>query len=266
MTENNSNSALDYSPIELPAGANAADYAVQARGEILVTLRHLMKTSANIVAYYGHSNQSFRTLLLDIDTTKSIIIFDIARDAHVNQTVINNATLICITYFESIKTQFILKNVRKTSFNKGEAFECSIPINMLKLQRRAFYRLDMEQAYPLTCSINLPNKNIVDFKVHDLSLGGVSFTVPESRFNVFTPQLGLFLKNTQVRLPGLGVIITDLIIRSLIEVEMPDGSKAQRVGCQITRLPPMMEMILQQFITSVDRERRARIVNMMDKY
>lgn len=265
MAENNFNSALDYSPIELPAGANTADYAVQARGEILVTLRHLLATSANIVAYYGHSNQSFRTLLLDLDTKKSTITLDLARDPNVNQTVANNATLICITYFENIKTQFIVKDVKRIPYGKSQAFECPIPVNMLKLQRRAFYRLDMEQAYPLICSVTLPNKSIIDFRIHDLSLGGISFTVPDNKLSVLAPQLGMVLKHVQIRLPGMGALMTDLIIRSLLDVELPDGNKAKRVGCQISRLQPAMEMALQQFITSIDRERRARLVNVMDK-
>jgi c-di-GMP-binding flagellar brake protein YcgR len=61
-------------------------------------------------------------------------------------------------------------------------------------------------------------------------------------------------------LPEIGEIVTDVQVRSIVDVTLRSGQPSRRWGCQFVNLPANMQVLLQRYIIRLERERRARMI------
>jgi len=164
-----------------------------------------------------------------------------------------------VTSLKKIRVQFILRRFEKTEFGGRPAFRCALPEEVLRLQRREFFRLVLPILRPLLCrmSISVPDAEpfLYNASVFDISAGGVGISAPPETVPFSTE---LVIPGCRVELPETGTVTGTLRVRSLFEIQLKSGARVRRAGCEFINLPGSMQTLIQRYIIRIERERKAR--------
>ena len=234
-----------------------AQYMLRARSEITFVLKSLLDHVSQITIFFNEGKDLLLTTLIAIEQDR--ILFDFGASSEINRKAQVVPKLFCVASLEKVRVQFILRGVHQITFQGRPAFAAAFPEELLRLQRREFFRLTMPITRPLKCQIPIAeaesgNNFVVDVNVVDISGGGLSIAMPEglefSRDKEFS--------NCRVELPEVGVLTCTLKIRNQFEIVLRSGGHVRRAGCQFINLPGPMLTLVQRYIIKVERERKAR--------
>jgi len=168
--------------------------------------------------------------------------------------------LIAMTQLAKVKIQFVLTNIRLAQYRGRQALLADIPDSVLRLQRREYFRLIVPIRLPVKCQIPIPQgegvppKN-VEVNVVDISAGGIGITTPPADVAF---DIDMSFEKCQIDLPGVGILVANLMVRSIFEVSSKDGTPSWRAGCEFVNLVGPMLALLQRYIIKEERERKAR--------
>jgi hypothetical protein len=144
------------------------------------------------------------------------------------------------------------------------AFSAELPGQVLRLQRREYYRLSTPLTKPVKFVARIRRADgsalIVEASLLDLSGGGICLMVTPQMAELL--QRGDILTECKMTLPDEGQLVASLYIRNKLEVATRGGSRYLRVGCQFLDLPGARMSMVQRYINRVERERKARLSGM----
>ncbi|MDP1957543.1 MAG: PilZ domain-containing protein, partial [Rhodocyclaceae bacterium] len=139
------------------------------------------------------------------------------------------------------------------------AFRAALPAEVLRIQRREYYRLTTPIARPLTCMvpIPLPDGSLHGHKanVFDISGGGLGISAPAESIPFGTDSV---FPDCHLVLPEVGSVTGTLKVKSLFDITLRSGARTRRAGCEFVKLPGPMTTLIQRYIIKVERERKAR--------
>lgn len=237
--------------------ADYTEYLLRNRSEVLFVLRGLLADTDRITAYFNEGRDFLLTAVIAVD--EDGVTLDYGSNAEMNQRALKAERVFCITSHERVRIQFLLHGLRQVEFQGRPAFRAALPDNLLRLQRREYYRLTTPIARPLKCRIPLTSTGgagtTVEVNVIDISGGGLAIMVPPAGMP-FEP--GMEFPNCRIDLPEVGILIATLEVRSVFEVTLRSGTQVTRAGCQFLNLPGPMLTLVQRYIIKVERERKAR--------
>lgn len=249
----NSSPALKF---ELLEADNYSQYLLREPKEIVFVLRQLIQKRAMITAYLDQTNRFLLTTLSDISANERTLYLDTSPTQSLNEEALQARHLLCITQVEKVKIQFQLGQLEQVEHNGYPAFGVPIPQELLRLQRREYYRLAAPNAQPLLCSIPVQNsENRVDARVLDISGGGVAVITPPQGIG-FQPQMEF--TNCRLELPDFGPISAGLRVCNIFRFTRPDGIEMLRAGCQFVGLTSSMASTIQRYILRTERDRKTR--------
>ncbi|MBN8440734.1 MAG: flagellar brake protein [Thauera sp.] len=245
--------------VELVHADDESRFILRDPREILQLLKSLVSARALTTAHLEPGNQSFLTVILDLVETGGALLIDGSKDEAINQQVEKAERIICITQLDRIRIQFALPGVTKRDQVDGPVFAAPLPTEVLRLQRRDFYRLSTPVTQTATCAVplELPDgaRKTVSLRILDISGGGIAVVVPPSDLP-FAP--GMTFNGCELKLPELEPIRTRLTVRNLFRLVTRNGVEMLRAGCEFSDLPPQAESIIQRYILKIERERNAR--------
>jgi len=131
-----------------------------------------------------------------------------------------------------------------------------MPRELLRLQRREYYRLVTSVVNPVKCMIN-SDKGMMETLVVDISIGGVGILAYQDSGELAA---GETYHGCRITLPGSGEFALSLAVCTTFEITLKNGRHTHRAGCQFIDLPASVETEIQRYIIRVDRERRARFI------
>jgi flagellar brake protein len=227
-------------------------YLVSAADEIEYTLQRLAK-KPELICLYADQQRHVFVLSALLQVNHDTLILDYGPDAELNQRLQSAETVCCVAHLNSVHYQFDVRELAATTLNGKPAFQCSRPKQMLRLQRRDFYRLSIPLSTPLSCLIPLSSGD-AEISISDISLGGMGLLgyVPDISLDV-----GNVLKNCRIELPFIGVITADVEICTSSEQLLKNGIRTLRSGCRFMNLSGTGQTLLQRYINQVDRKRLA---------
>ena len=243
---------------EASSTADEEKFKVYSRLEISSILSALQKAGSLVTAYFGAGNEFILTCIVRIDLDGNEVVFDYGADAATNQRALKASGITFVAAHDRIKIQFSAASLRKSRFDNRDAFSIALPSNLLRLQRREFFRIVTPLAQPLKCVIPPQGKGVnapTEATVADISCGGVAlvgFNVPAS------VESGMCFRNCQIQLPEAGAVMADLQIKSTYEVTHKNGSKHLHAGCEFVNMPERVRANIQRYINAMERERRKR--------
>lgn len=233
-------------------------YLLRSDNEIVFLLKALAKKRTAISAYYTGNNDFATTALLQVDTDARRIYLDLSPSQKANLALQTSKQVLCVTVHDKVKVQFDLPGLQLTTFDGREAFSAPIPSKLLKLQRRNYYRLTVPYNQTLKCTIPLPDQMPVEIEVMDISLGGIGIIG-------YTPEIplepGMVYEHCSLNLPGFGLIITSLQIRSSFDFTLRSGVRTRRTGCTFINLSPQTESLIQRYILEQERKYRSKLMD-----
>lgn len=242
----------------LSAAQDLSQYMIHSRVEMIGVLRDIITRRALVSITYGFGNESIVSALLSVNPEFEEVVLDFGADASANQRLLSAKSLTVTTYVEHVKIQFSVQRAETTMFEARPAIRVRLPQSLMRLQRREHYRISTPLANPLKCVLpELLDRNgkMVEFRVADISCGGLAMVANANQIHV---DLGQKFDACEIELPGIGNVTTGLIIRSITEIPDSTLMRGRRCGCQFVNIAGTMATLIQRYINSLERERRAR--------
>jgi len=242
--------------IELISTEDRGRYLVNHAAEIIRILRELMD-GKNIVSIYGENGKNFLlSTIVAVEAEKGYLLLEQGVDATMNALLLNSKECIFASTHDQVHIQFSSAKIEPTMLGKEPLFRVPIPREILRLQRREYYRLVTSVINPVKCLINT-GSGLLESVVVDISIGGVGVLAYSEDGRL---KAGKSFHGCRITLPGSGEFAVGLNVCTTFEITMKNGRLTHRAGCQFIDLPPSVETAIQRYIIQVDRERRARYV------
>lgn len=238
-----------------------SEFMLRTQKEVLLVLRGLREHVAQITVYFNEGKDMLLTTLAAI--ADDHIVLDYGPSSEMNRKALEAEKHFCIATLDKVRIQFILRAFSKTELDGRAAFRTPLPDEILRLQRREFFRLATPIARPLKCMIPIPladgGLHLHEAHIFDISGGGLAISAPPAGIPFDTE---MELPNCRIELPEVGIVTGTLKIRSLFEVTLRSGARIKRAGCEFVKLPGPMLTLIQRYIIKVERERKARETGM----
>ena len=233
-----------------------AKYLVHSRQEIIQILRSIMRQNEIVTGYFNQGQAFFLSAVLDVDSDSGQLILDCGPDPETNRRALASSKIIYVTNQNRIKIQFSASTLEQIEFQGRPAFRTQLPLTLLKLQRREYYRLGAPIRAHLRCIIPAVQGTRVETDVADISVGGAAISGFPSA-TVLTE--GLLLPDCRIAVPEEGTVVTGLEVRNFQQSNRRSGQVVLRVGCVFVGIPPPHQAMIQRYIIRVDREQRALV-------
>jgi len=226
-------------------------YHVENPLEMCSILKGLITKHDVITAYYDDSMENFiLTSVISVDTKKRNFILDISSDLQRNEQFSKSSRVICKTKCNNVQVEFSIISLKTIKLNNGDAFLCDLPPNILYLQRRDSYRLDIPKGDKINCLIPENNaKNSQSLNLADISSGGIGVNEPNK-----TTSYELFERSyhCEIDLGEIGSITFDLELRNKRNITLKNNSEVLRLGYKFIDLQTPDNAKIQRYIHSVD--------------
>lgn len=247
-------------PTKSPALLEPGEYSefmLRTRNEILLVLRGLYEHVSQITVYFNEGKDMLLTTIAAI--REDHIVLDYGPSSEMNRKALEAEKHFCVTTLDKVRVQFILRGFGKIEHEGRPAFKVALPEEVLRLQRREYYRLMTPIARPLKCLVPIPladdSLHLHEAHVFDISGGGIAMSAPATGIPF---EVDMEFANCRIELPEVGFITGTLKVKSLFEVALRSGARIKRAGCEFVKLPGPMLTLIQRYIIKVERERKAR--------
>lgn len=220
------------------------------------SLLHDMAEGGAIAALYYDGAQDFiMTSVLDVGD-KGLWV-EQGADEPKNRRVAESRRITLVGAHKQVKIQFVVDGVRAVTHQGYPAFYLPFPASLCRIQRREYYRLMLYQSEHLHCTIpvnRLPAVGEIEVPVMDISGGGLRLFYAGNEVDFV---LGQVYGGCRINLPEAGTIGATLTVKNLVSIASRSGQMTQRVGCEFGDLDNASSVLLQRYVTSVQRLRAA---------
>lgn len=241
---------------ELSAAQDYHQYAIASRLEIRQLLDAIARQSALITASVG-GDDFFLTSIVAVDATADFLLLECGRQSEQAQRVLKKRRLLCSTSLDKIKIQFFCEHIEPAVFQGRDAFKAALPQELMRLQRREYFRAATPLATPVRCTISArPDDaaSAVTLSLLDISCGGIAVLTPPA---LFAPDLGMQYA-CAIHLTGTAPLHTQVEARNAFVVKLANGKTTQRSGFAFVDLTESKLATVQRYIMGLERARRSR--------
>jgi c-di-GMP-binding flagellar brake protein YcgR len=243
------------------------EFLLRGRRQIRQLLQELISNNALISVHLLPGGLSFLSTIIALSDDEEWIFIDTSPNEAIYRRSLQAERLLCVTQLNKIRIQFRLHNVMESSVGSHPAIAAPIPGEVLRLQRRDAFRLQVPLSHELKCVLpaqeNEHNHNhdhdhaglrkkSIEVPVIDISAGGLSLELP---FSKTSPVVGDKIIGCRLKLPD-HLIKIDLEVRNHGFRILGNGKQMLRLGCSFISLPTQAANQIQRFIYQIEREMR----------
>lgn len=226
------------------------------RAGILAVLREILARRALITLHFHEGREFIVTTLLAVDADLEEIVVDWGADLEADRHLLQADRLAAVTFVDHIRIQFATGRARESVHAGAPAFRIRRPDEVLRLQRRNYYRVKVPAGRPVTCAVPDPARPgaFHDLRVLDLSVGGIALI---AKVEESDRQPGDVLEGCRIGLPDHGDFEVALAVRSVERLAPVGRRELRRLGCEFLGLPARLAGRVQRYILQVERSRLA---------
>ena len=246
---------LDTLPMPLDALAASAggleDFRITSPVEVQALLRQLLD-GALTVNLNGAAGV-YATTVWTLDTDRGTMSFQADPDDSQVQALVEGEDAIAVAYLDSIKVQFDVQGLVLVRGGRSSAFNCAIPREVFRFQRRNGFRVrPMLRATP-TARVRHPMipDMALSLRVLDISIGGCALFLPD---DVPPLQPGVTINGVQLDLDVDTRIVVALRLQHVTSIH-PD-SKGVRLGLEVVNPSSEVLRTLQRYIDQTQKRQR----------
>lgn len=244
-------------PPAILEGGEYDQFMLRTPAEIVLVLRGLFDHVSQITAFFNEGRDMLMTTVAVV--ANDHLILDFGPSSEMNRKALLAEKHFCVTTLEKVRVQFILRGFTQVVQDGRTAFRAALPTEVLRLQRREYYRLITPIARPLKCMVTIP---LADGGLHgheahvfDISGGGLGISAPPEGVPF---DIGGVFPDCHLELPEVGSVTGTLKVKSLFDITLRSGIRVRRAGCEFVKLPGPVMTLIQRYIIKVERERKAR--------
>jgi c-di-GMP-binding flagellar brake protein YcgR len=153
--------------------------------------------------------------------------------------------------FENVKGQVRAEKAQATTLDGRAAFRVRLPTEMLRLQRREYFRVRTPLTGQAACLVpaSRGNAKYESLQVVNISVGGLAVMSYPQNFEL---PVGEAIRDCFLDLPGVGPVNISFRV---VNVYDGDGS-VRRCGCEFVDLTPQARTMVQRYVNRVEAEQR----------
>jgi c-di-GMP-binding flagellar brake protein YcgR len=232
--------------IEVFSDGEDSDFLIHNPKEIKSILSAIGKRRSRAALYYDEGNNFVLSLIIAVDD-KGVWI-DAAPNEHDNQRIVNSKHLIFVSTHNQAKVQFVTTAICKDNFEGKTALHIPIPKELMRLQRRDYYRLIAKEPNALKCAFSpasaksAPSMNVT---IMDISVGGVGLVCEEHEIEL---EAGKIYPDCKIELPEVGTLNATLQVKNTFEITGLHGTINRRAGCVFVDPGGQTSMMLHRYV------------------
>jgi c-di-GMP-binding flagellar brake protein YcgR len=234
-------------------------YQVHSRREIIGLLRSVEHHKQLVSMHINKGAEAVVTSILAVDEATNTVIIDSAPSKELNQRIIANDNISFETVLDHIRILFFASRAELCDFGNLPALRIPLPQNLIRLQRREYYRVPVPLSMAVRCEIPIQDDSgeteMINVTLQNVSGGGIAIIDDKRRLDN-TP--GYIYKDCRITLPGNTVVVTSLQVKNSQDLTLPNGKGSRRIGCLFFELSKPMLTAIQRFITKLEREQNAK--------
>jgi c-di-GMP-binding flagellar brake protein YcgR len=234
--------------------ANFENCVIPVRLQIVNILRDMAARRVLVTAHFNEGREFIVTMVLAVEPESDEFVIDLGADRVANAHLLAAARFTLVTFLDHIKIQFDTGPAQETSHLGAPALCTRIPAFVVRLQRRAFYRVKVPASRPVLCRLPHPAQpgKWLDLNAYDLSVGGVMLPLPSEEFDIAP---GARIDDCRMTIPDHGHFQASLIVRNAEVLPGGPRQRLKRLGCEFVCLPPHVISLIQRYVLQVERSR-----------
>ena len=229
------------------------DFTIHGVNRVIEKLRMLQKGRRIITAYFDEGRQSLMTAIIDLLPEKNLLILDYGPNDEINKQLLTSPKVIFKANLNGVTAQFSTRGLQNATYQKQSVFACSIPEQILWIQRRDTYRVRTQYNSSITVLLTFESGRTKQYQVLDISAGGLSIEDSEMDEEF---ALGKVFEACTLELGEFGEGRVSIEVRDHLPMRRNQPSSSRRIGFMFHKLPHDLEARIQRFILSVDAQRR----------
>lgn len=230
-----------------------ARFHVVGKRPVAFTLDGFARDKTGFSVQFRDGAEMFLTTLLAVLPEKQTLIFDCSGSTETNRRFLQSPRSIFVARPGGIHVQFVGGQAREILYGGKMAFAIDLPDNLVRLQRREFFRIDTPRGKPLRFFGRLPDGTLLNVAVHDISVAGIGLSAASLTDELVS---GVVLPACHFSLPDdTHDLLFGATVRHITELDSRGGFRQWRLGLQFNDLPHAAEARVQRYITHLERER-----------
>lgn len=244
---------MQLHPFPEPDAPELEHYMLYSRGEIVAILGRIVQERTLVTVYTGGEGEFAVSMILQVDGDFDEATFDMPVNPDAQKRLLSASELVFVIFFENVKVQFRAQIAQATAFEGRPAFRVRLPSQMLRLQRREFFRVRTPILGQATCLVPQEKgaTKYESLQVLNISVGGLAVMSYPHNFDL---PMGDLVRNCFLDLPGIGPV--NVAFRVVNVYEGGDDGDGRRCGCQFVDLAPQTRMMIQRYVNRVEAEQR----------
>lgn len=241
---------------------NWHDFEIGSRREIIALLRNIRDKNQLIRMLIQGESDVCVTSILDVDPDTDTVILDRSINREQNERIVRAQRISFETSLDKIRILFASDDISEATFENGAALKMALPVTMIRLQRREFYRMATPVSNPVRAIVPMPEEmggGTAIFPLADISCGGIA--ILDNKL-VLGNTIGADYENVRIDLPEIGTVTTTLQVRNSVELTLLNNKTNRRLGCSFVNISRANLAMVQRYITKLERERNARIAGL----
>lgn len=229
---------------------------IKSKVEMLSILRGIAEHGTHVALYYGGDKNFILTTLLGVNAQGMWL--EVGQFPQENTQVLLSDEFTVVSVYLHVKIQFVAHHIKKDSFENHEAFYMELPDYLLRLQRRDYFRTSIPASSPVKCIIAIqPEKTGDDpiirvLPLVDISGGGIGLLCEENENTLLPDKI---FRDCQIAIPDIGTLTVSIEVRNVIIFTGLNNVIHKHVGCRFINLDNRMAILLQSYISLLQRER-----------
>lgn len=232
------------------------EFAVTSPREIASLLNQICESRSRfLVAVRGQP----ATWVAGIGCDAGKLLFDRALSNVHNDCILKATHIAFETSLDNIRIFFEAGQVRQIDHQGAPAFVMDIPNEVIRLQRREFYRVPTPIVEPVLVSIPMAKADggkALSFSLSDISCGGVGLLDNQLTLGA---SVGRTYTQCRIALPDIGVITTGLQLRNALTTTLLNNRTNRRLGCQFVDISRAHLLMVQRYVAQRQCDRRGAV-------
>lgn len=231
-------------------------YIVHNPKEVMQILTDLVKQKTTLKVSFNHGEDVYLTTVIAVDLKTHTVHLDIGRDEEFNHRLLASHRVL-FSKDEGIKIKWTSTHLSEITLKDGKAIKIALPKDLIRLQRREFFRFSTPIANPVLCHIPLPAadsdaEKSLELTLLDVSLGGIGAILPDPLDPVLME--GASFDHCKINFPDIGMTDLTLKVRNITDVYTKDGVKKHRIGFEYIEPSRGNEGLINRYVYILERQ------------
>jgi c-di-GMP-binding flagellar brake protein YcgR len=235
---------------------NDSAFMVHGKGDIVEKLRMMEKLRSVVSVTLADEGYKLGTIIVKVFPERDLLALDISADSMATRRMLEAASADCEAMVNGVEARFSLCGFRAATIDGEDVVAATLPQGLFWLQRRSYYRVVVPASRFMKCRIALPNDDVADFPVLNLSLVGIALLDKTGVLQQWG-RPGDVLGPCTLRVPGFDGDEFALEVRNKAETTRLSEFRANlRMGLAFREIGRNFEIKLQKLIFEIERELR----------